>query len=125
MPRDELSRDLDDQNATVAAARAAQAREDWAEAARLWIAYCDRFSDDPGGFISAAEMLQKLSRGDEADEILARGVRLHPSNVPLRAAHARIAERGADWAQAAARWQSNLSKTLTLTSDTGTTLHHA
>jgi tetratricopeptide (TPR) repeat protein len=110
MPRDELSRDLDDQNATVAAARAAQAREDWAEAARLWIAYCDRFSDDPGGFISAAEMLQKLSRGDEADEILARGVRLHPSNVPLRAAHARIAERGADWAQAAARWQIFLDR---------------
>jgi hypothetical protein len=76
-PRDELSRSLNEQNAIADKARAAQAREDWVEAAELWASYCDRFADDPGGFLLGAETLQKLARGDEAEAILARGLLSH------------------------------------------------
>jgi tetratricopeptide (TPR) repeat protein len=105
MSREELSADFDDRDIAAGAARAAQEREDWAEAARLWIAYCDRFADDAGGFVLAAEALQRLSQIDEAEQILARGLQLHLKNRVLRAAHARIAERRGDWAPAVARWQ--------------------
>lgn len=110
MPRDELTPNLDDRNVAAEKARAAQAREDWADAAKLWASYCERFTDDPGGFILAGEMLQKLSRPDDAEEILACGLLSHPENATLRAAHARIAERRADWAAALTRWRMFLAR---------------
>jgi len=110
MPRDELSRNINERNAIADKARAAQAREDWGEAAGLWTSYCDRFADDPGGFIFGAEALQKLSRSDEAQEILAKGLLSHPDHAPLLAAHARIAERRFDWAEALVRWRSFLAR---------------
>ncbi len=110
MPRDELSQSPDDQNAAVAAARAAQEQGDWSEAARLWTAYCDQFADDPSGFVFAAVALQALSRTDEAEEILSAAVQRHPDDGAIRATRARIGERRADWAAAFDRWQTFLDR---------------
>lgn len=110
MPRDELSPDFADRNAAVAAARAAQERGEWAEAARLWTAYCNQFADDPSGFVFAAEALQRSSRSGEAEEILSGALRLHPDDGALRATHARIGERRSDWPAALERWQTFLDR---------------
>ena len=84
--------------------RAAEARRDWEEAIRRWMAARDRFPDHPLCYLGAAACLRQLGRYADADSLLLDGHRQCANEPQLLADYARNAEAARDWEQALSRW---------------------
>jgi predicted Zn-dependent protease len=56
------------------------------------------------GYGIAAAALSELNRPEEAEIMLAKGLRLMPKDIGLKIESARLATRRKDWAEALARW---------------------
>lgn len=94
----------------VAAAQFAKTRRDWAAAAERWTQICARFPQLPDGYVNAGEALLQLGRADDAEPILAEGVKRVPHDFNLARLHALCAHRRQDWQTALLRWQSAIER---------------
>jgi predicted Zn-dependent protease len=56
------------------------------------------------GYWIAAATLSELGRAEEAEAVLARGLKASPHDVGLRIEYARLADRRQDWVEALKRW---------------------
>lgn len=86
-------------------AQAALIRGDDKTALERWQAVIKCDPDFPGGYAYAAGCLSRLNRLDEAEAILARGLRRRPNDVYCLVEHAKIAELKGDDDAALERWQ--------------------
>lgn len=85
-------------------AEAATQRRDWQAARDRWRDVRLRQVDDLGGWLGEAEALVHLGEPHNAETILADGMTRHPTRRELALEYARMAERRADWPEAALRW---------------------
>jgi len=82
----------------------ASMRRDWVEAARRWEAVRLQFPRSPSAYTGGAAALKALGRLDEADNLLAEGVKQCPERSEIAVEHACSAHHREDWAEAAQRW---------------------
>jgi len=82
----------------------ANIRRDWAEAARRWEAVRMQFPRSPSAYTGGAAALKALGRIDEADNLLAEGVKQCPDRSEIAVEHARSAHQRERWAEAAQHW---------------------
>jgi tetratricopeptide (TPR) repeat protein len=87
-------------------ARLAEARRDWAEAARWWRAYCERDEQKWWAHAALARAQSELGARQEAEATLRRALDRDPACVDLLIEHARLAERWQQWHEAQGRWQT-------------------
>ncbi len=85
-------------------ARLSEARGDYNEALRHWLAACERFPEEWQAATGHAACLTKLRRFDEADSVLVSAQQRRPDVFWLYSEHAKIAEVQWNWSLAAARW---------------------
>jgi tetratricopeptide (TPR) repeat protein len=95
-----------DRDLAAAYARTAQARGDKTEAAARWLAYRERFADDPLGYEMAGGLLLELGRTDDAEQVLTEGSWLQQPGSEVLRNHARAAQQRADWPEALRRWDT-------------------
>jgi tetratricopeptide (TPR) repeat protein len=87
-------------------ARVAQDRGDLTSAIQRWSDFNKKFPSVLTGYSQRAACLVRLARFDEAESILARGIRIAPNDVPMREAHAKLAEAQGNWNLALTRWMT-------------------
>ena len=87
-------------------AREASGREDWAEAARRFERLRKRCPWRVDGYEVAADVLVRDGRPDEAEAVIAEGVRRLPDDWMMWQAAARIAERLGNPEEAIRRWEA-------------------
>jgi predicted Zn-dependent protease len=90
----------------TAFARVAYRRGDLEEALRRYEVVRRRFPQVADGYGIAAACLTALERADEAESMLARGIRKLPDNYDLSVRYAQAAVHRRDWAAALQRWKS-------------------
>jgi predicted Zn-dependent protease len=88
----------------AALARVSYRQGDLAMALRRYEVVRRKFPRVADGYSVAAACLGTLGRHDEAEAMLARGVRKLPGNVDLFMLHARAATRRLDWSEGLRRW---------------------
>jgi tetratricopeptide (TPR) repeat protein len=88
-------------------ARIAAHRQDWGEALRRWEPIRDRFGY-VGAYVGAAQALTRLSRYDEAEEILEQARYRFGTNPSPLSELARVSEAKGDIPEAVQRWKSVL-----------------
>jgi tetratricopeptide (TPR) repeat protein len=76
------------------------------EALRRWAGVRTRFPDEPIAYAGLGAALKTVRRFDEADAILADGMRLFPTNSNVAINHALVAGARGDWVEAMRRWQA-------------------
>jgi len=100
-----MRRQPDDPQLAIHHSWIAMRRADWAEASRRWGAIRDRFPDQPAAYYEGGLTLRDAGRLDEADAVLAAGVRLFPRHNEMLRHYALNADRRRSWAEALARWE--------------------
>lgn len=85
-------------------ARLARDRSDLGEALRRYQAVIEQFPDQVAGFVGLAEALTGLGRFDEAEAVLDRTMTAFPTQPEPFAAHADLAMRRNEAAEALRRW---------------------
>lgn len=83
-------------------------REEWQEAAIRWqrLTTRPRFKRVPvAAWIKGGRAYRYQLLFDKADEILYRGIKIHPENVGLKMEFAEVAVDKQDWHEAVKRWQ--------------------
>jgi tetratricopeptide (TPR) repeat protein len=92
--------------AATAAAWAAHERGDWPDAIRHWQT-CIRLDPDLGAaYWMGGALLLGEGRLDEAEAMLAEGVRRDPANVLMAVEHAKSATALGNWPEAIRRWKA-------------------
>ncbi len=89
-------------------AKKADAAEAWSEAAKLWQILYDRAPELSSNIVGLGRALRDSKRYDEADRILAEGVKVLPQHDEIRAHYAQVAAERQDWTEAVRRWQEAL-----------------
>ncbi len=82
----------------------ASARQDWDEAARRWSLVRDRAPKRIEGYQCGARALWQSGRTEEAETVVATGLKREPKNIELVAESAWAAVVRQDWPQALPRW---------------------
>ena len=90
----------------AAYATCAELRGDLDAAVRRWEGVRRRYPDMLWAWIRLSEVLARLGRMDEADDLAARAIDAFPKDVTGWTHHARLAERIKDWPAAAQRWSA-------------------
>jgi tetratricopeptide (TPR) repeat protein len=88
----------------------ANIRRDWQEAVRRWERVRLQFPTSPSAYISGAAALKALDRLDDADALLAEGVKQCQARSDVALEYARSAHQREDWAEAVQRWTSVLER---------------
>ncbi|HWB51429.1 MAG TPA: tetratricopeptide repeat protein [Stellaceae bacterium] len=96
----------DNRELAAAYARSAQDRGDRASALDRWLAYRERFPEDPLGHDTAGGLLLDLGRLDDAEKILAAGALLPEPGREMLRNYARVAQLRDDWPEALRRWNA-------------------
>lgn len=99
-----------DQTAAFEYARMAYARREWSEAIKRFQLVSARFSDFLDGYRFLGDLLYGQARYDEADAVIAEGMRRFPDEPRLAVSYAWSAhlrgDKTGDWEEAYARWRS-------------------
>jgi tetratricopeptide (TPR) repeat protein len=82
-----------------------ECRQDWPEALRRWHLNRDRFPDRPQGYVRASALLRRLELLDDAEAVIAEGLRRLPSERSVLFEAADLAVQRNDWPLAVTRWQ--------------------
>ena len=89
----------------VGRARVAEERGDIETALERWAVVRQKFPGLALGYARTAACLVKAGRMDEADAMLARGIKQSPDDVFCLIEHAKIAEAAGNFEEAVVRWQ--------------------
>jgi tetratricopeptide (TPR) repeat protein len=99
-----LHRSGNDLGIWIASAQVAEHKQDWEAAANRWGIVRNRFPLASIGYTGSLKSMQMLARPEEAEAIIKEGTDRVPDDVGLFIEHARMAQRGGDWATAVQRW---------------------
>lgn len=103
--REAAGRFTDNASIVLERARAADARQDWQEAARRWRTATSHQPNEPRNYSNTAVALRRAGRLDEAENLLAEAAARFPGDILIAGELARLASAQQNWPEAARRWQ--------------------
>jgi len=101
---DAAERFPDEPQVVVEQAWLAQARRDWAEAARCWDAVRAWLPEEEVAYTGGARAMREQGRADEAERLLREAIARFPDRRSPLTEHAWLAQISRDWPAAVERW---------------------